>query len=726
MKIRTIQQKIAGLAGLCLIGTVGVLVGFGVLSANTTNTYVNNQVTDILERKTKESLLNLASTQAGLVRAEFDTALNAARTMAHGFASIVDPGNAGSAPVASRRDAINGILLNVLQNNELFNGTYTAWEPNALDGDDAAFKGHRESGHDATGRFIPYWNRDQSGRIAMQPLVEYDSRDLHPNGVMKGGWYIGPKETGKESVLDPLPYIVQGKQVFLATLSVPVVIGGKFQGVAGADFNLDFVQQLASKVSQAVFEGRSEVVIISNMGLVVAHSGKPNLIGQSISSFDTAWKDDLTYVQRGNAHVDVQADSGLLRTFAPIPMGRTGKPWSVLIQVPKDIVLADANALGGALNDRAHSGMLWQVGVGLLVILAAVGLMWMMAGRIARPVGACVRFAEGIADGDFDQTLAVRQEDEIGTLADALRKMLTDLQRMIAQRAADQRQAEAERRAAMLTMADDLESNVMSVVDGVDAAAKTMGVTAQTMTSTAMQTSQQAAVVAHAADEANVNVQTVAAATEELSGSIRDIGERVNRSAEIARDAVTAAERANNQVLGLTEAAGKIGMVVQLIQDIAAQTNLLALNATIEAARAGEAGKGFAVVAGEVKHLANQTAKATEDIALQVNEMQRVTGDTATVIKGVGTIIAQIDGIAANIAAAVEEQSAATLEIARNVQQAATGTQDVSANIAGVRGAATEAGHSAQEVLSVSGQLSVESERLRGVVHGFLDKVRTA
>ncbi len=249
MKIRTIQQKIAGLAGLCLIGTVGVLVGFGVLSANTTNTYVNTQVTDILERKTKESLLNLASTQAGLIRAEFDTALNAARTMAHGFASIVDPENAGSAPVATRRDAINSILLNVLQNNELFNGTYTAWEPDALDGDDAAFKGHRESGHDATGRFIPYWNRDQSGRIAMQPLVEYDSRDLHPNGVMKGGWYIGPKETGKESVLDPLPYVVQGRQVFLATLSVPVVVGGKFQGVAGADFNLDFVQQLATKVS---------------------------------------------------------------------------------------------------------------------------------------------------------------------------------------------------------------------------------------------------------------------------------------------------------------------------------------------------------------------------------------------------------------------------------------------------------------------------------------------
>ncbi|AWK89197.1 methyl-accepting chemotaxis protein [Azospirillum thermophilum] len=726
MQIKSLQVKIASLAGLCVAGTIAVLVGFGIASTNATNEFVGQNVSDILEKKTKEAIQNLASTQAGLVRSEFETALNAARTMAHSFATMIDPKNPGAVPVDQRREALNGMLLNVLKNNELFNGTYSAWEPDALDGRDEQFRNKRETGTDATGRFIPYWNRDQNGRIAMQPLVEYDSRDLHPNGVMKGGWYIGPKENGKESVLDPLPYIVQGKQVFLATLSVPIKLDGKFYGVAGADFNLDFVQKLTTQVSKSIFDGRNEVVIVSNMGLIVAHSTKPELIGQSLSKINSGWERDLAVVRSGQPKVEMDAGSMMLRTFAPIQLGHTGKPWAVLIQVPQSVVLADSVTLDAALNDRANSSVLWQVAIALLVAVAAVGVMWVMAGGVARPIRACVGFAEGIAAGRFDQTLEVKQVDEVGLLADALRKMLADLVRMNAQRAEDQKRAEEERRTAMLQLADDLEARVMSVVEGVDGAARAMSTTAQSMTSTAHQTSQQATVVASASEEANVNVQTVAAATEELSGSIREIGQQVNRSADIAREAVSAAQQANGQVMGLNEAAMKIGTVVQLIQSIAAQTNLLALNATIEAARAGEAGKGFAVVAGEVKNLANQTAKATEEIAGQVNDMQRVTNETTTVIKGVGSIIGQINDIATTIAAAVEEQNAATLEIARNVQQAASGTQQVTSNIDGVRQAASEASESAGQVLTVSGQLADESTRLRDVVTSFLSKIRAA
>jgi len=724
--MKSIQNKIAALAGACLAGTVMILVVFGVVSTRTTNDYVGENVARILDKTTQDSLQNLAASQAGLVRSEFETALNAARTMAHSFATMVDEMNPGHVPVDTRREALNGILLNVLRNNALFNGTYSAWEPDALDARDDEFRNRRDTGTDATGRFIPYWNRDRSGRIAMQPLVEYDSRALHPNGVMKGGWYIGPQETGKESVLDPLPYIVQGQQVFLATLSVPITVNGKFLGVAGADFNLDFVQQLATKVSQAVYDGRGEVVIVSNMGLIVAHSAQPSRIGQPLTTIDPSWQQDLAIVQGGRPHVDVQAGTNLLRTFAPIPLGATAKPWAVLIQVPRDVVLADGLALSEALNQRANDSVLWQVATGLLVIAVAVGAMWVMARGIARPIRAAVRFAEGIAAGRFDQTLDIKQEDEIGVLADALRKMLDDLQRMIAQRAADQARMEAERRSAMLQLADDLEARVGNVVETVDAAARTMSGTAQAMTTTASQTSQQASIVAAASEEASVNVQTVAAATEELSGSIREIGQQVNRSASVARDAVAAAQQANGRVLGLTEAAAKIGAVVQLIQDIASQTNLLALNATIEAARAGEAGKGFAVVAGEVKNLATQTARATEEIAGQVNDMQRVTSETASVIKEVGVIIAQIDDISTSIAAAVEQQGAATVEIARNVQQAATGTREVTSTIADVRDAAEKAGQSAGEVLTVSVQLSGESGRLRSVVDAALSQIRAA
>ena len=182
---------------------------------------------------------------------EFRTALAAARDEATTFAVLASP--TGGLPAEARRTEINKILEAILKREPRLNGTYTAWEPDALDGQDASFRDRRETGTDQTGRYIPYWNRDQSGHIAMQPLVEYDSRALHPNGVMKGGWYIGPMENGRESVLDPLPYIVQGRNIYLATLSVPIVIDGKFRGVAGADFNLDFVQNLATEAQGRLF-----------------------------------------------------------------------------------------------------------------------------------------------------------------------------------------------------------------------------------------------------------------------------------------------------------------------------------------------------------------------------------------------------------------------------------------------------------------------------------------
>ena len=275
-------------------------------------------------------------------------------------------------------------------------------------------------------------------------------------------------------------------------------------------------------------------------------------------------------------------------------------------------------------------------------------------------------------------------------------------------------------------LADDLESKVKGVVDTVASASTEMQSTAESMTATAEQTSNQATAAASAAEETTTNVQTVASAAEEMSNSISEIGRQVDQSSDIAGKAVEEAERTNETVQSMAAAAQKIGEVVKLISDIAEQTNLLALNATIEAARAGDAGKGFAVVAAEVKSLANQTAKATEDIAGQIGAMQSVTGEAATAINTIGETIKEISEIGTTISAAVEEQRAATQEIARNVQQAAQGTGEVSANIASVNQAATEAGESARHVLSASGELATQSEMLRGEVDGFVQQIRAA
>jgi len=266
-----------------------------------------------------------------------------------------------------------------------------------------------------------------------------------------------------------------------------------------------------------------------------------------------------------------------------------------------------------------------------------------------------------------------------------------------------------------------MANNVKEVTGIVASASTEMQNTAQGLSATAEQTSQQASAVAAAAEQASANVQTVASAAEELSSSIEEVGRQVTESSNIAQGAAKEAEHTNESVEELAEAADKIGEVVELISDIAAQTNLLALNATIEAARAGDAGKGFAVVANEVKSLASQTAKATGDISAQISAIQSATGNAVTAIRGIAGTINQVNEIAGAIASAVEEQGAATQEIARNVQEAATGTQEVTANITEVQKAATETGESSSQVLEAAGELSKQAEALQSEIENFMN-----
>jgi methyl-accepting chemotaxis protein len=258
------------------------------------------------------------------------------------------------------------------------------------------------------------------------------------------------------------------------------------------------------------------------------------------------------------------------------------------------------------------------------------------------------------------------------------------------------------------------------------ASAGEMQSTSQAMSATAEETGRQATAVAAASEQASANVQTVASAAEELATSIREIAGQIGRSATMTREAAAQAGRTQGEVRNLAEAAEKIGAVVDLINDIAAQTNLLALNATIEAARAGDAGKGFAVVASEVKSLANQTAKATEEIAAQISAVRGEIGGTVGAIEGIAGTVRQIDEIAAAVAAAVEQQEAATSEIARNVEEAARGTQEVTSNIAGVTQAAGDTGASAAQVLDAARVLSEQSAAMRRAVETFLGEVKAA
>lgn len=372
----------------------------------------------------------------------------------------------------------------------------------------------------------------------------------------------------------------------------------------------------------------------------------------------------------------------------------------------------------------------------LLVVISVVAFVvslvagWLLVKLvIGRPLRELVTALESLIAGNTDITVVVRAEDEIGKVAQALgvfRERLIENKRLEAEAAEQKETAERERKEALLAMADNLESSVGSIVQGVSAAATEMQASAEALAATAEQTNSQASAVSAASEETTTNVSTVASATEELSSSISEITRQVAQSSTITSRAVDQAETTMKTVQGMVDMAEKVGEVVNLINDIAEQTNLLALNATIEAARAGEAGKGFAVVASEVKNLASQTAKATEEISSQVTAMQNETNDTTKAIESISSIIGEVNEIATGIAAAVEEQGSATSEISRNVQEAAQGTQEVSSNITGVSQAAGEAGQAASQVLEATAELATQSTTLRNEVDKFLAEVRAA
>jgi methyl-accepting chemotaxis protein len=400
-----------------------------------------------------------------------------------------------------------------------------------------------------------------------------------------------------------------------------------------------------------------------------------------------------------------------------------------------DAIASNVDAVTETARANLKSSSAWAMRLtpaGLLAVLLAVGFsFWMVRRSVVKPLRGIVTGMNELADGNFDVVLpGLGRKDEIGAMAQAVETFKAKAIGKVAQEAADKEAQSsamaAERRAEMHKLADSFEAAVGGIVGVVSTASSQLEAAATMLTNTAESTQMLTAVVASASEEASSNVQSVASATEELSSSVNEVGRQVQESSRIAGEAVKQAEQTDARIIQLSRAAGRIGDVVKLITAIAEQTNLLALNATIEAARAGEAGRGFAVVAQEVKALAAQTAKATDEIGTQIATMQTATQDSVSAIKEIGATITRISEIATAIAAAVEEQSATTGEIARNVHQAAQGTSQVASNISDVNRGATETGSASTQVLASAQSLSKESGCLKVEVEKFLATVRAA
>ena len=727
VRLGGIQSKIAILSIFCIALTVVSLVITSLIFSRDTNEYIEHTATGMIGGQIKERLLNEAGVQAGIIKSRLSVGIQTARNMATTFSELASASE--GLPAEIRREKFNGILRHIVEQNSTINGTYSAWEPNALDGDDAAYRNRTDIGSDSTGRFLPYWTKDASGKAVVQALVEYEETSMASYGLQKGAWYLDPRSTGKERVIGPLTYLDQGKLVSLATFAVPVMIDGKFRGIAGANFNLNFVQKLVTSVDASLFDGQGSVAIISDNGLIVAYSEDAELIGKKVAAAGSSWSQRMGAMDPGKPTAIDDDTFEAIDIFAPIVLSEDNTPWTVVISVPKAVALADINQLRTKLTERAQSATMWMVILGIIVGAVATFIMMLAARGIAKPIVNITHSMQKLAGHDTSAEIPYQERtDEVGDMAMAVQvfkdNMIKADELTLSAAEETRRREERAERIAALTQRFDVDAS--ELLAAASSASKEMESTAESVSGIADDTSQRATSVASAAEQAAANVQTVASATEELTSSIAEISRQVSQSSDIAGGAVSQAEQTDRQIQGLAAASQKIGDVVNLISAIAEQTNLLALNATIEAARAGDAGKGFAVVAAEVKDLASQTTKATEEISQQIGSVQLETDEAVRAIQKIGETISEMNAIASSIASAVEQQSSATGEIARNVEEAARGTQEVTENILIVSQSAGETGTAATQVTSTAGELRGKSEQLRAQVEQFLADVRAA
>ncbi|QOR40561.1 HAMP domain-containing protein [Billgrantia diversa] len=682
MHLRSIRQFVVLLAGPCLLAVVVALVVYGLFSSARTQQTVESHTRELLEGAVDERLAVLATAEAGRIQRELEHALTLATQLADTNALMGQQDASGRRALSlSRRELSNLVRQTVVENPSLLDA-FIGWQPDAF-GRDALYAELGESeGYDGSGRFMPWWYRTGDGDVEVLPLGEtMESTTPLASGVREGEYYLCPRETLAPCIIDPAPYEYGDETLLVTSFNVPILVDGEFRGVAGVDLALDFIQELLLEASQSLYGGAGEMALIAGRGGLVAHTVDDGRLGAAASeAFDAEALGAIDRARTENTSVS-QVREGMLERYQPFTIGESESPWTLLIRLPEEAVMAELAALQEVLGEQRRADTLGMALVGLLLAALGLAALWWVGTRVSRPLRLLAERMSEIAtgNGDLTQRLPVRGRDESAALATQFNAFVDKIHDVLL----DVRDSSESVRMA----ASEIASGGEDLSRRTEQAAASLQQTSASM------------------EEISSTVEHTSASSREANGLSKSAAEVAQRSGETVGQVVETMDE-------ISRSSEKIGEIVKVIDGIAFQTNLLALNASVEAARAGEHGRGFAVVAGEVRQLATRSAEASRDIRALIDaSTQRVATGTELVGRAgesMGELMASVNRVAnmlGEISMAAGEQSDGIGQVSVAVADLDRMTQQNAALV--------------EESTTAAEQLSEQADRLAQVVGGF-------
>jgi methyl-accepting chemotaxis protein len=692
----SIRLKIVLLSGLCLLGVVALIVSMNIYQTNQNDELVSTSSNQLLTASVQNLLQAKAAEQAVRVQKTFGESLLVITALADQIKDMRVMAAKRSLDAGALREELNLSLKTAFERNDKVLGIWLAFEPNGLDGKDSEFANDAARQSNEAGRFATYWSR-AAGSSLNTIMVEEDltKTTLSVSGTPYNSWYTCPRDNKRTCLLDPYADTVGNKEMLMTTISVPLIVDGKAIGVVGVDIALDALQAAAVESQRNLFNNAGHMLIVSGSGVLAADSSDATKVGKKISdTLGANGQDVLQLLASGTPKVIEQGD--LIRAVYPVDPIGNARAWGVVIDLPKQVLLADSVKLQAVLDDAQETGVITALLVAIVAGVIGLLLIWLTASGVTRPINSVAEMLKNIAsgEGDLTQRLNYSRKDELGELVNWFNRFLDKLQPTIAQikQSITEARGTADQSSEIARQTSEGMQVQFREIDQVATASNEMSATAHDVANSASN----AANAAKGADQSARDGMSI------IERSTRDI----NQLADEVSKAVT-------EVEALAVNSEQIGSVLEVIRSIAEQTNLLALNAAIEAARAGESGRGFAVVADEVRNLAKRTQDSVEEIRVVIERIQTGTrGVVATMHSSqtqahnnAGQIRQAVDALG-KISDAVTVISDMNLQIASAAEQQSAVAEEVNRNVSAIRTVTETLTGQATESAAISSQLN--------------------